>query len=585
MVFFSENNLDPMLAMKVFRHYGGSALNLVRANPYLLSGEPFLFDFTAVDFMAQNLGFEKSDDMRIEAGLIYELYFNQFEGHVFIPCGTLIKITAQMLGLAEDRVEPVLLKMLGAGSIINEKVEDRDCCYLKGMHRAEVFCAQRLAFLTSRGFEIREDFSKAIAQIEAAHGIEYAGKQREAIEAALKTPVMVLTGGPGTGKTTTVRAILDMLDRIGSKTELCAPTGRAAKRLSELCGRDARTIHRMLGVVWSGDGMTYNHNEENPLDADAVVIDEMSMVDLPLFAALLAAVKNSCRLILVGDPDQLPSVGPGMVLRDILDSGTVAKIHLDEIFRQARESDIVVNAHKVNRGEMPALKGNRKDFFFMRRDTPDAVIKTVLELNGTRLPENMGFDLRDIQVITPSRVSATGVERLNPVLQEILNPRSPTKREKTFGAKTFREGDRVMQIKNNYDMQWKRGDGFEEGAGVFNGDIGVVTRIDAMEQKMTVEFDDKECDYPFDALDELDFAYALTVHKAQGSEFRAVILIAALKNSKLLNRKLFYTALTRARDMLVIVGNEECVETMVSNKKLYKRYSGLRWRLTELSGK
>jgi exodeoxyribonuclease V alpha subunit len=440
-----------------------------------------------------------------------------------------------------------------------------------------------------RKFSPPKDLQQKIDKLEREFGISYAAKQREAILSAVSQPVTVLTGGPGTGKTTTIRGMLAIFDEMGSKTVLAAPTGRAAKRMSELCGREAKTIHRLLEVGFDNNGMRFLRNTENPLEADVIILDEVSMVDISLMASLLAAVKNSCRLILVGDPDQLPSVGPGSVLKDILTSGAVTAIHLDEIFRQARESDIIMNAHAVNRGEMPSLKNkNKKDFFFIQRNASKGAADTVVDLCARRLPNNMGIDPEEIQVITPLKRNECGVEELNKRLQNVLNPHNELKTERVICGKLFRVGDRVMQVRNNYDMTWKKaGDespAAETGTGVFNGDIGIIRSINLLSQTLTIDFDDRRYDYGFDNAIDLDLAYAVTVHKAQGSEFKAVIFVADARNSRILNRSLLYTAITRARELLVIVGNTESLGVMVANKRRYKRFSGLRTRLMGAAG-
>ena len=511
--------------------------------------------------------------------------YNQNEGHVFLPREKLVAASAQFLCLEERLVSDVLDSMIELKKIKTDTINGIKACYLSKMYEAEAFAAQRLVFLASRRFPAVRGAEKALDELENETGIKFSGKQREAVITAVCEPVTVLTGGPGTGKTTAVRGMISILGRMGTKTLVAAPTGRAAKRLTELCGCEAKTIHRLLEVVFSEQGMAFSRNMENPLDADAVIIDELSMVDLPLMASLLAALKNSCRLIMVGDSDQLPSVGPGTVLNDIICSGIIKQIHLDEIFRQARESDIIMNAHAVNRGEMPSLKNNKKDFFFLNRREPNDVISTIVGLCTVRLPNNMGIDPSDIQVITPSKHGFAGVYSLNPILRDALNPPSPTKKERAFGNTVFREGDRVMQIKNNYDLAWNRAEGEAEsaGSGVFNGDMGVIKKINPLAETVTVEFIDKECDYSFGMLGELEHAYAITAHKAQGSEFRAVIFVAILVRSKLLNRNLFYTAITRARELFIIVGNADCITAMVSNKQRLKRYGGLKNRLLAVS--
>lgn len=579
MTYMSEYELAPSLAYQVYRNYGGASIDVITRNPYLLALAPFFADFVKVDNMALSMGFAPDDAVRMEAGAVFELYYNQNEGHVFLPFENLCTATAQLLNLPEDRVKQAAAEAADKKIIVREQASGCDACYLTYLYDAEKRTAERLAFFASLNFEMPPGIDEIISAVEKQQGIQYDEKQLEAIRAAVSLPVMVLTGGPGTGKTTAVRGILAVMDYIGAKTALAAPTGRAAKRLSELCGREAKTIHRLLEVNFGKDGTSFVHNQEDPLNADAVIIDEMSMVDLVLMDALLSAMKRGSRIILVGDPDQLPSVGPGTVLRDIINSGVIKNVHLEKIFRQALESDIVLNAHAVNRGELPALKNNKKDFFFMNREGDEAVARTVVELCSMRLPKNMGYDRSEIQVISPSRRLSCGVETLNPLLQASLNPPAPDKKERRFGDVVFREHDRVMQIKNNYDLPWQKPESDEIGLGVFNGDIGVIQRIDYQSQTVSVQYDDKVYAYGFDMLGELEHAYAITVHKAQGSEFRAVVFVASLRQSRLLNRSLFYTAITRAKDMLVIVGNPESVETMVANKRKMKRLSALKERI------
>jgi len=582
MMFFSEYGIDISVAVSVYKRYGNNSREFITENPYRLVLEPYYVDFRQIDRMAQSFGFAADSLERIQAGIAFELAFNQNEGHVCLPSDRLVEVTAQFLTIGTDEVRDAMALMETERTVISESVAGVKMCYLREIHEAEESAARRLVFMASRRYEATRGAERALDELESEFSIAFSEKQREAVLAAVTESVLVLTGGPGTGKTTAVRGMLGLLDRMNSKTLLAAPTGRAAKRLSELCGRDAKTIHRLLEVVYAENGLKFARNEENPLDADTVILDEVSMIDLPLLSSLLSALKHSCRLILVGDPDQLPSVGPGTCLADIIRSGLVRSVHLDEIFRQAQESDIIMNAHAVNRGEMPRLTQNKKDFFFLNRRTSDEVIATVADLCTRRLPKNMGIPPEEIQVLSPSRQYGEGVIHLNEVLRDLINPADGKKAERPFGSVTFREGDRVMQIRNNYDLEWKRrADSFDavEGQGVFNGDIGVIRRIDLHAQTVTVDFDDKACDYAFDMLGDLEHAYAITVHKAQGSEFRAVVFVASLVRSRLLNRNLFYTAMTRAKELLIIVGNPESIGTMVENKRRLKRYSGFLARL------
>ncbi len=575
MAFFAGYGLEMYTAAAVYRKYGASSREVITQDPYLLALEPFAADFGKVDRLGRDLGFAETDFCRVSAGVIYELMFNQNEGHVYLPFDRLAAATVQFLGVDRELVTDVMEQLAEGGRVVCCSVDGERACYLTRLFEAEQFVAQRLTFLGSLQTRRPRGAEAAVAELEREEDIRFSERQREAILAAVTDGCMVLTGGPGTGKTTAVRGMAELLERMGSRIALAAPTGRAAKRLSELTGREAKTVHRLLEVVYSADGMAFARNRNNPLEADAVIVDETSMIDVSLMASLLEAMKMGARLILVGDPDQLPSVGPGTVLGDIVKSGTVPVVRLEEIFRQARESDIVMNAHAVNRGEMPRLSHNKKDFFFLNRASAD-VFDTVASLWARRLPENMGIDPADIQVITPSRQQANGVTALNPVLRDVLNPPAPGKKEKTWGGVTYREGDRVMQVRNDYDIVWNGVDG---GVGVFNGDMGVIRRINTAAETVTVEFPDKTCDYAFGSLGELEHAYAVTVHKAQGSEFRAVIFVADLVRSRLLNRNLFYTAMTRARELFIIVGSPDSVAAMVNNRQKLRRYSGLLMRL------
>ena len=412
-------------------------------------------------------------------------------------------------------------------------------------------------------------------------GIEYSSEQEQAIREAATSGLLLITGGPGTGKTTILNGILELLGQMQLKCLLAAPTGRAAKRLTEVTGEDASTIHRLLeaSIDQNTGDMFFVRDEDNPLNCDAVIVDEMSMVDVELLHALLQAIPQGKRLILVGDPDQLPPVGPGFPFNDMLRSGNLPTVRLTEIFRQAQESLIVMNAHRVNRGEMPDLKNVKSDFFFMRRRSEEEVSSLIRDLCTTRLPKNMGIPAEQIQVLSPTRKGGVGTVSLNQMLQTALNPGSPDKKERQFGDFTFREGDRVMQIRNNYDIMWKKSDGSTVGTGIFNGDVGIIREIDPGTETMTILFDDRIAEYDFTQLNELEPAYAMTVHKSQGSEYRAVILTAWNGSPYLLSRSILYTAITRARELLIIVGREETVGVMVENAKKNRRYTGLKLRL------
>jgi exodeoxyribonuclease V alpha subunit len=466
------------------------------------------------------------------------------------------------------------------GRIVYEEIAGQCACYLREMYEAEVYIAEKLLALSAQRKPTSFEPQKLIGESEREMGIILADGQRNAVYTAASCGVMALTGGPGTGKTTTVRTILSLFDRMGLHTALAAPTGRAAKRMSELCAKDASTIHRLLETGYEPDSgeLVFLRNEEDPLNADAVILDETSMVDIILMRALLRAMKPGCRLILVGDADQLPSVGPGNLFGDIIKSNAIPTVRLTEIFRQAEESLIVRNAHLINRGVPPDLTEKRGDFYFLSRQDGEKAVETIEELCATRLPLKMGIDPSQIQVLSPTRLYNTGTVNLNKRLQKVLNPPESGKTEKIFGDFIFRLGDRVMQIRNNYDIIWKKNNG-EIGTGVFNGDIGRIIELDLQEQILTVEYDDRQVVYTFDMLSDIEPAYAMTVHKSQGSEYRAVILSLMKSAPALMSRAILYTAVTRAKELLIIVGDGEMLQAMVLNDRPQRRYSGLKRRL------
>ena len=583
--FLSLNDLPLSLALRLYRRYGGEALEAVRENPYLLVDELYGVDFAVMDEIALSMGMAGDSRRRIEASVLFELTYNLGNGHVFLPRDKLIAAASQLIDCPPETVEVSLDDLIGRGAVRCQRVARVEACYLRRLYEAETGVTEKLGRMLACQAD-RPDYVRVDAileQIEAGQGITYAPEQRRAVELAARQGVVLLTGGPGTGKTTSVRGIVAMLDRIGCKILLMAPTGRAAKRLGELCAREAQTIHRALGMTWREETgeVTFQKNEKDPLEAEAVIVDEMSMVDLPLLHALLSAVKDDCRLVMVGDPDQLPSVGPGNVFGDLIRSGRVETVRLTEIFRQAQASAIIRSAHAVNQGQLPPLRNSAgSDFFFMRRRDPLAAVELVVELCRTRLPQNMGVDGRDIQVLCPTRRGEWGTRALNRALQEALNPPAPDKRQKAWGELVFRVGDRVMQIRNNYDVLWVRSDGVT-GAGIFNGDVGVVEDIDPAGELMTVRFDDRTATYVSDMLGELELAYAVTVHKSQGSEYRAVVLVALPAAPALMVRGVLYTGITRARELLVVVGDDAALGRMADNDRQQRRYSGLRWRLCQ----
>lgn len=578
--FLSLHRLPPELALRLYRAYGEMAVEALEDDPYLLAGDYFGADFGTVDTFALELGVDGADERRVEAGVLFELSHNLNNGHTFLPRDKLADATARLLELDRETVEAAMSRLSEQGRMTCDALGRLAVCYLPEFYEAETYVAARILEMAS--VPAGDDCDELVSEVEAEKELTYAAQQREAIRVAGERRVMLLTGGPGTGKTTTLDGILDLFDRLGLKSQLAAPTGRAAKRLTELTGREAATIHRLLETQFDPESgrMIFLHDEEEPLQIDAMVVDEASMVDLLLMRSLLCALPEDCRLVLVGDPDQLPSVGAGNLFSDLIRSGRVPTVRLSEIFRQARESLIVMNAHAVNEGRLPELSVRNRDFFFFRRRNPQALIETVCDLRARRLPQNLGIPPAEIQVLCPNRKREVGTENLNRKLQSILNPPSPEKREKARGRFVLREGDRVMQIRNNYDLVWKRTGGPGAGTGVFNGDMGVIESIDFEAETATVVFDDdKTAEYPFDQLSELELSYAMTVHKSQGSEYRAVILTAWPGSPYLLTRGVLYTAITRARELLIVVGSEDVIAAMTANDRQQRRYSGLKYRL------
>lgn len=582
MEFFALHHLSAELAVQVYKRYGDSTMELLYDDPYLLMDEELNASFGAVDQFAISLGVAGDDPRRVEAGTLFELSYNLTGGHCFLPEEKLIAATARLLQLESD--EPVkqgIARLLEADRLVRETLAGITVIYLPELHEAETECTRMLLDFAGHSFPEPRGLDRQIQAIAKESGIEYSEEQTQAIREAATSGLLLITGGPGTGKTTILRGILELLGQNQLRCLLAAPTGRAAKRLTEVTGEDASTIHRLLeaGIDPATGKMFFARDAENPLKCDAVIVDEMSMVDVSLLYSLLQAIPTGKRLILVGDPDQLPPVGPGFPFGDMLRSGSLPTVRLTEIFRQAQKSLIVMNAHRVNQGEMPDLKCVSSDFFFMRRTSEEAVCTLIRDLCATRLPQKMGIPTDQIQVLSPTRKGAVGTVNLNRLLQAALNPQSPDKKERAYGDYQFREGDRVMQIRNNYDILWKKADGSAVGAGIFNGDVGRIQTIDPASETLTVLFDDRLAEYDFTQLGELEPAYAMTVHKSQGSEYRAVILTAWNGSPYLLSRSILYTAITRARELLIIVGREETVGVMVENARKNRRYSGLKLRL------
>ena len=581
MDFFAIHHLPAELAVRTYKLYGNSATELLYDDPYLLMEEGLDAPFAAVDRFAIELGIAGDDPRRVEAGLLFELSYNLTAGHCFLPADKLVPATVQLLTVEPETVKAALDRLLEADRLIQETLAGIAVVYLPRLHDAEVYCCEALKTFAGNHFPAPPNLDDMIGNIAGGSGIVYSREQEQAIREAAVSGLLIITGGPGTGKTTILNGILALFGQMQMKCLLAAPTGRAAKRLSEVTGEDASTIHRLLeaNIDQNTGKMFFAKDEDSPLKADAVIVDEMSMVDMELLYALLQAVPQGKRLILVGDADQLPPVGPGFPFSDMLRSGKLPTVRLTEIFRQAQQSLIVMNAHRVNHGELPELTAVDRDFFFMRRRSEEDLCSLIRDLCASRLPGKMGIPPEQIQVLSPTRKGGAGTVHLNQLLQQALNPSAPHKKEKAFGPYIFREGDRVMQIRNNYGLLWKKTDGSAVGAGIFNGDIGTIKEIDLEAETMTILFEDREADYDFTQLIELEPAYAMTVHKSQGSEYRCVILTAWNGSPYLLSRSVFYTAITRARELLIVVGREETVADMTRNDKKNRRYSGLKLRL------
>ena len=582
MEFLARYDLPVYLAMAVQRTYGDNALQMLRDDPYILSRAQFGVDFAVADAIAISMGFGGDDPCRLRAAIEYELAHNAGNGHVFLPREKLLAATAQLVDVDTDMVETALDKLIDSFAVVEKSIANVRGCYLPRMYQAEIFVAQRLLSMLRTPVEQLRQVDKTIDAIEKEQGVSYAPLQRQAVRMAAEGGVLLLTGGPGTGKTTSLRGIVALYRRMGLDVALLAPTGRAAKRLGEVTDCDAQTIHRALGMSYNEmtGQVAFKKNGSDPLEAHAVIVDEMSMVDLELMQALLEALRPGCRLVLVGDPDQLPSVGAGNVLGDLLRSTVVPTVSLTQVFRQAEQSAIIRNAHAVDQGQPPRLDNGQGDFFFLCRRSPDRLVQTVVELCRDRLPKNMNVPADQVQVLSPTRKGACGTAALNRALQAALNPPAAGKRQKQWGDVTFRVGDRVMQTKNNYDVLWEKDDG-TAGSGIFNGDVGVIQDIDSSGELIVLRFDDRTATYTADLLSQLDMAYAITVHKSQGSEYPAVILVSAPAAPSLMVRGVLYTAITRARRMLIMVGDDTVPAKMAANDRQQRRYSGLRRRLKE----
>ena len=574
----ADLGLSQQEAFEAYNLYKSNALDIIKENPYAFVGDAGGITFERADEIALRLDEPPLFDYRSQAGVVYVVRHNLNNGHTCIPRSSLIKPAMSLLDCSEDEVEIAIDNALEVNQLVLEIINDKEFLFLPEIYRAESTIAERIRVMLRFPPQKKDIETGEILAFENMNGITFDEKQRQAIEIAVNKGMLILTGGPGTGKTTTVKGIISLMKNRGLNVMLTAPTGRAAKRMSELTGFEAKTIHRLLEVEYR-DGATepsFVHNLRNPLDCDAVIVDELSMVDVTLFSALLDALPLSCRLIMVGDKEQLPPVGAGNVLADLIKSELIDVVSLDKIFRQAMESMIVTNAHKVVRGEMPDFDNSnpQSDFFMLKEDSKYNAPKKIVNLVTQRIPAGYGYDsVKEIQVLCPSRKGEVGTENLNALLQARLNPPSRDKAEIRNRGYILREGDKVMQIKNNYDVPWFKSD--DNGTGVFNGDIGILTKIDKVNDIINVRFEDREAMYSIDNAKEIELAYAMTVHKSQGSEFEAVVLPTISTPPKLAYRNLFYTALTRAKNLLIIVGNQGSVKAMVDNDKKSRRYSAL----------
>lgn len=579
LTFLTTHELPLSLAPPLTKYYGDMALKLIESNPYLLTDEEFGLNFNKADYLAQELGRKQDSPQRVDAAVLFVLRDNLGRGHSFLPQDVLQLQAADLLSCSLGEIPPSFDRLEDKGSLFLEEIEGIKAVYLPVLLESEATVSLRLSEMSHAELLPPKKLKSILKKIQESQNITYSPEQCHAVELAAKHQVMLLTGGPGTGKTTSLKGVVALFEHLDLKVSLTAPTGRAAQRLGELCGGEATTIHRLLeaGFDSQSGSLVFQRNEEEPIHSDAVIVDETSMVDVQLMSHLLDALPNHCRLVLVGDPDQLPSVGPGNVFGDLISSGVVPMVRLSQIFRQAQESNIISNAHMVNKGIIPDILQNKGDFFFLPRETPQNTLDTIVDLCRRRLPEKMNIPPEQIQVLSPTRRHGTGTASLNKALQEALNPPAKDKNERNYGDWMFREGDRVMQVKNNYDIIWK--DGTKSGTGVFNGDIGVVEKVSS--DLVTVIFDGKVVQYSTDLLNQLEPAYAITVHKAQGSEYRAVIFAAFDGAPMLLTRGVLYTAITRAKTLFIGVGNPDIITKMTENYQQIHRFSGLQQRLLD----
>ena len=593
MIYLQKYGISTTLAGKLFKQYGQELYTVLETNPYRLADDIQGIGFLTADEIASKIGIHSNSDYRIRSGIFYTLQQSVMEGHVFLTKDVLLYRASELLGVEIDDIEKYLMDLAMEKKIMIKEKEGRTRIYVTHYYYLELNTAKMLCDLNLKYKEDDRHIQEQMKQVEKDTGLELDERQKKAVESAVRNGIMILTGGPGTGKTTTVNALISYFEMENLDIMLAAPTGRAAKRMTEATGYEAQTIHRLLQVNGNPEDENavngFAKNAENPLEADVIIIDEMSMVDLPLMHALLMAIMPGTRLILSGDCNQLPSVGPGSVLKDLIESNCFSVVMLTKIFRQAQESDIVVNAHKINRGQYIELNNKSKDFFFLKRQDANIVIRVVLALIQDKMPRYVQARPYDIQVLTPMRKGVLGVERLNVILQEYLNPPAKNKNEKIYGDHVFRVGDKVMQIKNNYQLEWeiatKYGLVVDKGVGVFNGDMGIITEINTYTETLQVEYEEKKkVTYSFEILDELELAYAITIHKAQGSEYPAVVIPLLSGPKQLLHRNLLYTAITRAKKCVTIVGNDQTFQDMIQNTNEQDRNTSLAEQIVEWMG-
>ncbi|MBU3136580.1 ATP-dependent RecD-like DNA helicase [Clostridium gasigenes] len=590
MIHFQGHGMTPNQCIKIYKKFGPMSKDIVSENPYILSDEISGIGFMTADKIAKNIGIESTSDFRIQSGIKYVL--NQFSlaGNTYMPKDELIKEVVNVLDVTKELIEENIYNATLENKIKIEKINDVEAVFSLPYYYCELGVTNKIITLSIENFRtINTDVEFEVEQFEKDNNIEFAEAQREAIIGAFDNGIEIITGGPGTGKTTIIKSIIEIYEKNNMKVLLAAPTGRAAKRMAESTGREAKTIHRLLEVGTSDDDKSFfGKGESSPLEGDVIIIDEASMIDIMLMQSLLKAIQLGTRVIIVGDVDQLPSVGPGNVLKDLIESDFIKVVRLNAVFRQGKESMIVTNAHKINNGEMPCLNKKDGDFFFDHKEDNDEILDTIIDLINRRLPKfNPSLDkLKDIQILTPMRKGILGVQNLNNKLQESLNPPSSSKKEKEIKEIVFREGDKVMQTKNNYQIEWFRINGYgdNEGKGVFNGDMGFIQSINENDKNVIVIFDDeKKVIYDYISLDELDLAYAITIHKSQGSEFKVVITPAFMGSPFLMNRNLLYTGITRAKELVVVVGKPKALKYMVDNTNSSERYSSLKDRILEIT--